>query len=362
MNTLQVGLGERTYPIFLGRGLLGDVRPFLAVMPKKKAVIVTNTTLSSLYLESFRRTITSAGVEVSQIVIPDGEEHKSFQTLNLIYDALLASGCERKTSIIALGGGVVGDIAGFAAATYLRGVPFIQVPTTLLSQVDSSVGGKTAINHPLGKNIIGAFYQPQLVVADTATLDTLPERELSAGLAEVVKYGLIMDLPFLEWLEDNMDRLLAREPQALEYAIFRSCQNKATTVESDEREGGQRAILNLGHTFGHAIETGLGHGTWLHGEAVAAGCVLAARMSARMGFLAEQDVERVSALIERARLPSRAPDLGVRRYLELMSHDKKVEDGRVRLVLLKALGKAFVTSDYGDADLEKVLSEIPAHV
>jgi 3-dehydroquinate synthase len=362
MNTLQVGLGVRSYPILLGRGLLDDVQPFLAAMPQRKAVIVTNTTLTSLYLESLRRTIAAAGVEVSQIIIPDGEEYKSFQTLNAIYDALLANGCERKTSIIALGGGVVGDIAGFAAATYLRGVPFIQVPTTLLAQVDSSVGGKTAINHPLGKNIIGAFYQPQLVVADTITLDTLPERELSAGLAEVVKYGLIMDLPFLEWLEDNMDRLLAREPQALEYAIFRSCKNKAAIVESDEREGGRRAILNLGHTFGHAIETGLGHGTWLHGEAVAAGTVLAAQMSSRMGFLKRSDVERVSALLQRARLPSKAPDLGVQRYLDLMGHDKKVEDGRVRLILLKTLGEAFVTSDYRDEDLNKVLSDISAHV
>jgi 3-dehydroquinate synthase len=362
MNILQVGLGERAYSILLGRGLLGNVQPFLAAMPLKKAVIVTNTTLASLYLESFMRSLASAGVDVSQIIIPDGEEHKSIQTLNAIYDALLAGGCERKTSIIALGGGVVGDIAGFAAATYLRGVPFIQVPTTLLAQVDSSVGGKTAINHPLGKNMIGAFYQPQLVVADIATLDTLPARELSAGLAEVVKYGLIMDLPFLDWLESNMDRLLARDPQALEYAIYRSCQNKAVIVEADEREGGQRAILNLGHTFGHAIETGLGHGTWLHGEAVAAGTVLAAKMSARMGFLEERDVKRISVLLQRARLPSTAPDLGVQRYLELMGHDKKVEDGRVRLVLLKTLGKAFVTSDYRDADLQKVLTDIPAHV
>ncbi|MGH8758098.1 MAG: 3-dehydroquinate synthase, partial [Burkholderiales bacterium] len=287
--------------------------------------------------------------------------HKSWQTLNSIFDSLLTHRCERKTTIIALGGGVVGDLAGFAAATYQRGVPFIQMPTTLLAQVDSSVGGKTAINHPRGKNMIGAFHQPRLVIADTATLDTLPERELSAGLAEVIKYSLIMDAPFLAWLEVNMEKLRARDADALGYAITRSCENKALVVAADEREAGERALLNLGHTFGHAIEAGLGFGTWLHGEAVAAGTILAARLSERMGLLNAAEVERVTRLMSRAGLPTEAPDLGEARYLELMGHDKKVEDGKLRLVLLNALGKAFVTSDFRSGDLRQVLAGAAAH-
>lgn len=361
-ETIRVGLRDRDYPIHIGRGLLDDAQFFLSAMPSKKAAIITNDTLAPLYLDRLKTSLLGAGVQITQVIVADGEDHKSWQTLNQIHDALLRARCERKTSIIALGGGVVGDLAGFAAATFLRGVPFIQVPTTLLAQVDSSVGGKTAINHPLGKNMIGAFYQPRLVVADTATLDTLPDRELSAGLAEVVKYGLIMDPPFLAWLEKNIPRLLAREPTALQYAIVESCKNKASLVEKDEHDNGRRALLNLGHTFGHAIEAGMGFGTWLHGEAVAAGMVLAARLSARMGLLPITDVEKVTALLKRAGLPVEAPALGASRYLELMGHDKKVEGGRIRLILLRSLGQAFVTSDYPDTALRDILSEINAHV
>ncbi|MCX7148675.1 MAG: 3-dehydroquinate synthase, partial [Rhodocyclales bacterium] len=278
----------------------------------------------------------------------DGEAHKNWESLNLIYDALLASRCDRSTTVIALGGGVIGDLAGFAAATYQRGVPFIQIPTTLLSQVDSSVGGKTGINHPRGKNMVGAFWQPKLVLADTDTLKTLPDRELSAGMAEVIKYGLIRDLPFLGWLEANMEGLLARNGELLAEAIERSCANKAKVVAADEyetaREGG-RALLNLGHTFGHAIETGVGYGEWLHGEAVAAGTVMAVELSHRLGWLSTADVDRVRALLQRAGLPLKGPDLGAARYLELMSHDKKVVAGTLRLVLLKALGEAVTCAD-----------------
>jgi len=278
------------------------------------------------------------------IILPDGEQYKNIETLNLIYDALLTHRCERNTPLIALGGGVIGDMTGYAAATYLRGVPFIQIPTTLLSQVDSSVGGKTGINHPLGKNIIGAFYQPQIVLADIDTLITLPDQELRAGLAEVIKYGLIRDLPFLVWLEANMEKLLARDSAALQYAITRSCENKAEVVGNDERESGDRALLNLGHTFGHAIENGMGYGAWLHGEAVAAGTVMAADLSQRMGWINEQDVARVRHIFERAGLPVIGPQLGVEQYLQLMGLDKKVVDGKIRFVLLQALGHAVISS------------------
>ncbi len=268
MQTLTVGLGERSYPIHIGSGLLDRAELLLTALPNKRAAIVTNTTVAPLYLEKLRNTLRSISVDSTPIILPDGEEYKDTATLTLIYDALLAARCERTTPLIALGGGVIGDMTGYAAATYLRGVPFIQIPTTLLAQVDSSVGGKTGINHPLGKNMIGAFYQPQLVLADTATLDTLPDNELAAGVAEVIKYGLIRDLPFFEWLEQNMDKLLARDTEALQYAIARSCRNKAEVVAADERESGERALLNLGHTFGHAIESGMGYGNWLHGEGV----------------------------------------------------------------------------------------------
>ena len=361
MRTVTVGLGARTYPIHIGEGLLTRADLFLPHLQQRKVSVVTNTRVASLYLEKFSAMLRSAGVKVVPVVLPDGEEHKNWQTLNSIFDALLSNRCERKSTIIALGGGVVGDLAGFAAASYLRGVPFMQVPTTLLAQVDSSVGGKTAINHPLGKNMIGAFYQPRMVLADTSVLDTLPARELAAGLAEVIKYGLIMDAPFLEWLEANMGNLNKRDPSALAYAVARSCENKATVVAADERESGERALLNLGHTFGHAIEAGLGFGTWLHGEAVAAGTVLAARLSKRMGLLTADELERLVRLFARAGLPIEAPSLGQDRYLELMGHDKKVENGKLRLVLLKSLGKAFMTSDFDLRDLREILPEAAAH-
>ena len=362
MRTLTVGLGDRTYPIHIGEGLLARADLFLPHLPQRKVSVVTNTTVASLYLERISGALRSAGVEIVPVVLPDGEQHKNWLTLNAIFDALLSNRCERKSAIIALGGGVIGDLAGFAAASYQRGVPLIQVPTTLLAQVDSSVGGKTAINHPLGKNMIGAFYQPGMVLADTGLLDTLPVRELSAGLAEVIKYGLIMDLPFLGWLEANMDNLNKREPSVLAYAVTRSCENKAVVVAADERESGERALLNLGHTFGHAIEAGLGFGVWLHGEAVAAGTILAARLSERMGLLSADDVERIARLFERAGLPIEAPSLGQDRYLELMGHDKKVENGRLRLVLLQSLGKAFMTSDFDLRALREVLAGAAAHV
>ena len=361
MRTVTVGLGDRAYPIHIGEGLLARAELFLPHLPQRRISVVTNTTVASLYLEKFSAMLRGAGVEIVPVVLPDGEEHKNWQTLNSIFDALLSNRCERKSTIIALGGGVVGDLAGFAAASYQRGVPLIQVPTTLLAQVDSSVGGKTAINHPMGKNMIGAFYQPRMVLADTAMLDTLPTREFAAGLAEVIKYGLIMDLPFLGWLEANMDNLNRREPAALAYAVTRSCENKAAVVAADERESGERALLNLGHTFGHAIEAGLGFGTWLHGEAVAAGTVLAARLSERVGLLTASDVQRIARLFVRAGLPIEAPSLGQDRYLELMGHDKKVENGRLRLVLLKSLGKAFMTSDFDLRDLREVLGGAAAH-
>ena len=362
MRTVTVGLGARAYPIHIGEGLLARPDLILPHLPQRKVSVVTNTTVAALYLDRFSAALRGAGVEIVPVVLPDGEGHKNWQTLNTIFDALLSNRCERKSAIIALGGGVVGDLAGFAAASYQRGVPFIQVPTTLLAQVDSSVGGKTAINHPLGKNMIGAFYQPRLVLADTAMLDSLPARELSAGLAEVIKYGLIMDLPFLGWLEANMDKLIERDPAALAYAVTRSCENKAAVVEADERETGERAMLNLGHTFGHAIEAGLGFGTWLHGEAVAAGTMLAARLSERMGLLKRAEVQRVADLFVRAGLPVEAPLLGEDRYLDLMGHDKKVENGKLRLVLLQSLGKAYMTSDFELRDLREVLAGAAAHV
>ena len=342
MQTLTVGLGERSYPIHIGGGLLGNPALLAEHLPKKRAAIVTNTTVAPLYLETLKNTLSQLGVQSVQIILPDGEVYKTFETLNLIYDALLTHRCERSTPLIALGGGVIGDMTGFAAACYLRGVPFVQIPTTLLSQVDSSVGGKTGINHPLGKNMIGAFYQPRVVLADISTLDTLPDKELSAGLAEVIKYGLIRDLPFLEWLEQNMDRLMARDAEALQYAVLRSCQNKAEVVAADERESGERALLNLGHTFGHAIESGMGYGNWLHGEGVAAGTIMAADLSRRMGWISGADVARIEALFLRANLPVAAPDLGIEKYLDFMGHDKKVEGGKLRFVLLKRVGQAVI--------------------
>lgn len=359
MDTVTVSLGERSYPIHIGEQLLDRAELIAAQLPRRKVAIVTNTTVAPLYLSRVQATLETAGVEALPVILPDGEAFKTAATLNLVFDALLTARCDRKTTVIALGGGVVGDIAGFAAAVYLRGVPFIQIPTTLLAQVDSSVGGKTGINHPLGKNMIGAFYQPRLVLADYGTLATLPDRELAAGIAEVIKYGLIRDRAFFEWLEANMDRLTAREPAALAFAIRRSCEAKAEVVSADEREAGARALLNLGHTFGHAIEAGLGYGAWLHGEAVAAGTMLAADLSCRLGLLDDRDVERLRRLYQGAGLPVVAPDLGAERYLELMEVDKKAEGGRIRFVLLKSIGAAFVTGDVPGAVLEDVLSGMP---
>jgi len=356
MQTLTVELDDRSYPIHIGAGLLGQAELILPHLAQKRAMVVTNTTVAPLYLAQLTATLEAGGVAVTSVVLPDGEVYKNWETLNLIFDALLTQRAERKTTLIALGGGVIGDMTGFAAASYQRGVPFIQIPTTLLSQVDSSVGGKTGINHPLGKNMIGAFYQPKLVLADTDTLKTLPARELSAGLAEVIKYGLIWDVEFLAWLEANMDKLRALDPVAITHAIYRSCEIKAQVVAQDEREGGIRAILNLGHTFGHAIETGMGYGNWLHGEAVAAGMVMAVETSQRLGWLTEADVARTRALISAAGLPDAAPDLGVETWLEYMGHDKKVEGGKMRFVLLKKMGEAVITADVPTDVLTGVLT------
>lgn len=356
MQTLGVGLAERSYPIHIGAGLLGNAGLLAEHIPNKRVAIVTNTTVAPLYLETLQQTLQSIGVSSVPVILPDGEVYKTGATLNLIYDALLTHRCERSTPLIALGGGVVGDMTGFAAASYLRGVPFIQIPTTLLAQVDSSVGGKTGINHPLGKNMIGAFYQPRLVLADISTLATLPDNELSAGLAEVIKYGLIRDLPFLEWLEQNMGRLLARESEALQYAVLRSCQNKAEVVAADERESGERALLNLGHTFGHAIESGMGYGIWLHGEGVAAGTIMAADLSQRLGWISTQDVARIRKLFERANLPVVAPDLGAEKYLGYMGLDKKVEGGKLRFVLLRHVGQAVIESNVPAELLQQTLA------
>ncbi len=355
MRTLSVALDARSYPIHIGAGLLADPGLILPYLKTKRVAVITNTVVGPLYLAPFVAGLRERGLRVTEIVLPDGEAHKDWPTLNLIFDGLLGERCDRSTTLIALGGGVVGDMVGFAAASYQRGVPFIQVPTTLLSQVDSSVGGKTAINHPLGKNMIGAFYQPRLVLADISTLSTLPDRELKAGLAEVIKYGLIRDLPFLEWIEANLERLLARDGEALAEAVERSCRNKAEVVAADETEQGERATLNLGHTFGHAIETGLGYGEWLHGEAVAAGAVMAAELSRRLGWLSDADVARVRRIHERAGLPVTGAALGADRYLELMAHDKKVSDGTLRLVLLKAIGRAVITSEASTADIRAAI-------
>lgn len=356
MQTLTVALGSRSYPIHIGIDLLHQPALIAAHLPQKRVAVITNTTVAPLYLNTLTAGLVAQGVEVLPIILPDGEQYKTWETLNSIFDALLTHRCERKTTLIALGGGVIGDLTGFAAASYLRGVPFIQIPTTLLAQVDSSVGGKTGINHPLGKNMVGAFYQPQLVLADTRTLTTLPARELSAGLAEVIKYGLIYDAVFFDWLETNIDKLRALDEDSIAYAVYRSCEIKAEVVAQDERESGLRALLNLGHTFGHAIESGMGYGVWLHGEAVAAGTVLAADVSRRMGLLSEAEVTRIRALYRRAGLPDTAPDLRVEKYMDYMGLDKKVEGGRIRFVLMRGIGAALVSADVPDADLTAALT------
>ena len=344
MESLTVSLADRSYSIHIGPGVLSQSDLLLPHLTSAKAVIVSNTTVAPLYADAVSASLRDAGVESSRILLPDGEQFKNWETLNSIFDFLLERHCDRTSTLIALGGGVVGDITGFAAASYQRGIPFIQIPTTLLAQVDSSVGGKTAINHPRGKNMIGAFYQPELVLADTEVLSTLPDRELRAGLAEVIKYGLIRDLPFLEWLEENLDHLLARKPEALAFAIARSCKNKAEVVSADEREKGERALLNLGHTFGQAIEAGMGYGVWLHGEAVAAGTMMAAELSFRLGWLDADDLERIEDLFQRAGLPTVGPEMGTTTYLELMLHDKKVQNGKMNLILLERIGRAVSTN------------------
>jgi 3-dehydroquinate synthase len=356
IQTLTVALADRSYPIHIGAGLLSNASLLLPHLKRKHVAIVTNTTVAPLYLDQLKTTLEGAGVKVISIILPDGEAYKNTETLNTIYDVLLQNRCERSTTLIALGGGVIGDLTGYAAATFLRGVPFIQIPTTLLSQVDSSVGGKTGINHPLGKNMIGAFYQPQVVLADTDTLKTLPAREYSAGVAEVIKYGLIRDADFFAWLEINMQNLMVLDRHIVSYAIYRSCQNKAEVVTRDEHEQGERALLNLGHTFGHAIENAMGYGVWLHGEAVAAGTMMAADLSRRLGWLNSEDVKRIEAIFQKAQLPLEPPKLGVEKYLDLMGLDKKVENGKIRLVLQQGIGKAVITSDYDTTKLAQTLA------
>ncbi len=345
-QTVPIELQDRSYGIAIASSLFDDPRSYAELPAASHVLIVTNSTVAPLYAKRLEQALRVKYAAIHTVVLPDGEEYKTWQTLNLIFDALLQSGCDRKTIIFALGGGVVGDMAGFAAASYMRGVPFVQVPTTLLAQVDSSVGGKTGINHPLGKNMIGAFYQPLKVVCDLDTLKTLPSRELSAGLAEVIKYGPIADLELLQWIEENIDALLAREPLALAHAVRRSCEIKAWVVGQDERESGLRAILNFGHTFGHAIEAGLGYGEWLHGEAVGCGMVMAMALSHRLGLVDAAYVQRVTALIEKAGLPVLGPCLSTTdnagRYLELMQIDKKARDGEVRFVLIDGAARAFV--------------------
>lgn len=348
ITTLGVDLGDRQYPIYIGSQFSHTDSCGTRLSQHihgKQVCIVTNTTIAPLYLETLK-TMLGTEYAVSDVILPDGESYKNLDTLNKIFDTLLSEGHNRTTTLIALGGGVIGDMTGFAAACYQRGVAFIQIPTTLLSQVDSSVGGKTGVNHTQGKNMIGAFYQPQAVIADTDVLKTLPPRELSAGLAEVIKYGLINDLPFFEWLEDNMDALVQCNPEALTEAILRSCDNKARIVAEDEKEHGVRALLNLGHTFGHAIETEMGYGEWLHGEAVGTGMVMAADLSHRMGWLTKDEKDRAHALIQRANLPLSAPNcITNEAFIQRMSVDKKVLDGRLRLILLRGIGRAEITSD-----------------
>jgi 3-dehydroquinate synthase len=357
MRRVVVELGERAYDIVIGLGLRNqwDVLDGIAT---RTVVVVTNTTVAPLYFDDLRRQFEARGIAVVAAILPDGEEYKDWRTLNKIFDTLLAAHCERKTPLIALGGGVIGDMTGFAAACYQRGAPFVQMPTTLLSQVDSSVGGKTAINHPLGKNMVGAFYQPKKVVIDVETLSTLPDREISAGLAEVIKYGLIRDPGFFDWIEQHIDALRAKDPDLLAEAIERSCRNKAEVVIADETEQGERALLNLGHTFGHAIETGMGYGRWLHGEAVSAGTMMAARLSQSLGWITQADVGRIEDLYLRAGLPVHGPaELPPDRYLELMAHDKKVIDGHLRLVLLQRIGNAVVFRDAPTAKIRAAIQD-----
>jgi 3-dehydroquinate synthase len=342
VETVHIHLGDRSYPILIGAGLLSAPSTWADLPKGSSALIVTNTTVAPLYAATVQAALTPHFAQVHVLALPDGEAHKGWEALNQIFDLLLAQACDRRTVLVALGGGVVGDMTGFAAACYMRGVPFVQVPTTLLAQVDSSVGGKTAINHPLGKNMIGAFYQPERVICDLHTLQSLPGRELSAGLAEVIKYGPIADMAFLDWIEAHLGDLLARDPAALAWAVQRSCQIKADVVGQDEREGGLRAILNFGHTFGHAIEAGLGFGEWLHGEAVGCGMVMAANLSERLGLVDAAFVQRLTRVIDRAGLPTVGPALGVDTYMHHMRVDKKAQAGDIRFVLINGPGHAVV--------------------
>jgi 3-dehydroquinate synthase len=364
LEQVEISLQERSYGIVIGTGLLGQADAFRDLPKASVALIVTNQTVAPIYEQSLRQSLSSHFPEIHHVVLPDGETYKTWESLNLIFDALLANRCDRKTVLFALGGGVVGDMTGFAAASYMRGVPFVQVPTTLLAQVDSSVGGKTGINHPLGKNMIGAFYQPRRVICDLDTLKTLPARELSAGLAEVIKYGPIADMAFLDWIETNLDALRDCDTDAMAHAVKRSCEIKALVVGEDERESGLRAILNFGHTFGHAIEAGMGYGEWLHGEAVGCGMVMAARLSATLNLVDEGFVDRLTRLIERAGLPTVAPILDVKnnteRYLNLMRVDKKSEAGEIRFVLIDGPGKA-VVQGAPDETVARVIEASCAH-
>ncbi len=354
MTILTVELGERSYPIYIDHKLLTQTELLKQYIPGNSALIVSNETVAPLYLEQTQAML--SGLKQQSVILPDGEKYKNLEVLNQIYDSLLRNRFDRNTTIIALGGGVVGDMAGFAAATYQRGVHLIQIPTTLLSQVDSSVGGKTGVNHALGKNMIGAFYQPRAVIADTDTLTTLPDRELSAGIAEIIKYGLINDANFFSWLEQNMTALLKRDKPTLAYAIKTSCQNKADIVAADERESGKRALLNLGHTFGHAIENGMGYGEWLHGEAVGAGMCMAATMSNQLGWMDNADTQKTIKLIKQAKLPTKAPSaMTTEQFLTLMSVDKKVLDGVLRLVLMKGIGQSLISDEFKTEQLSNAI-------
>jgi len=354
MLTLSVALGDRSYPIHIGSGLLKRPELIQDYIGGKTTAIISNETIAPLYLEELHKI--TVLYKNTDIILPDGEKYKTLETEQQIFTQMLSARCDRKSTLLALGGGVVGDMTGFAAACYQRGIDFIQVPTTLLAMVDSSVGGKTGVNHPLGKNMIGAFHQPQCVLIDIDTLDTLDDKQLSAGLAEVIKYGFIRDPEFLGWLDENMKKLLQRDKKALTYAIYRSCQHKAEIVAADERETGQRALLNLGHTFGHAIETGMGYGEWLHGEAVAVGMVMAAKLSQKMGWIGANDVERIKNLLIKANLPITPPEeISAERFAQLMSIDKKVQDGVLSLVLMTDYGKSIVTSAFDKDALETVL-------
>jgi len=355
LSTLQLDLGERSYPIYIGKGLIQDARLFARHIRSGQVLVVSNETVAPLYMEKLLRSL--SGFQVERVVLPDGEKYKNLDVLNRIFDQLLSKRFDRSCTLIALGGGVIGDMTGFAAACYQRGVDFIQLPTTLLSQVDSSVGGKTGVNHPLGKNMIGAFYQPNAVIIDIDTLNTLPARELSAGLAEVIKHGIIKDAAYFSWLETHIRELRHLDPEALAHAIEGSCVIKSRVVSADEKEAGQRALLNYGHTFGHAIETGMGYGVWLHGEAVGAGMCMAARMSRFMGWLSDEEESRIVALVAAAGLPVSPPaELSPSRFMELMAVDKKVMSGQLRLVLLKGIGKALITNEFDQESLSRVLA------